>query len=680
MITHATFRKSCVVFLTLLSIATSQIAEGQQGAASKSASGAGAFELTIDNIMRGPELVGYEPRAVRWSGDNQRIYFQWKQPGDPRDRDFDTYVVNRDGSGLKKLTEQEAKDAPPLGGDRSRDRRFTAYVDDGDIVLYDNSTGHKRQITKTTDPESNPRFTRDQKRIYFTRANNLFVISLEGGSLLQLTDIRTGGAAPPATAGQGLALGGPPQTRRADPTAQQKGTESQEYLKKEERELLDIIKRRAQKREEDEEKRKRDNPRKPFQLQARQSAVSLQLSPDEKYVIATVVETGEGAKNTIVPNYVTESSFTEDISSRTKVGDTQSRTRLAVLTVDTNEVKWVDHGQKQAPAQAAGSEQRAPDATQVSTNGQGEQPRRAAETDREVQLSQPLWSDDGSKAVLMGRSADNKDRWIFALDPATAKTRVIAAAHDDAWIDGPGAFTLGWMRDNKSIYFQSERDGYAHLYTAAYDGGEPTQLTSGQWEVTGLQLSDDKTRFYLTTSEVHPGERHLYTMPVEGGQRVKVTGMPGSNQAFLSPDEKSLALIYSYSNKPPELYIQENRPGATALKVTSSPSPDFWNYSWIEPPIVTFPARDGATVYARLYKPANFKKGPAVVFVHGAGYLQNVHRWWSSYYREYMFHHLLMETWLPGNRRGLSRLRRLWARLANGDLSPHGRKGSHGSG
>ena len=33
-----------------------------------------------------------------------------------------------------------------------------------------------------------------------------------------------------------------------------------------------------------------------------------------------------------------------------------------------------------------------------------------------------------------------------------------------------------------------------------------------------------------------------------------------------------------------------------------------------------------------------------MVFVHGAGYLQNVGRWWSSnYYREYLFNHLLME-------------------------------------
>ncbi len=43
------------------------------------ASAQGGFPLTIDNIMRGPQLYGYPPQDVRWSGDGQRIYFQWKQ-------------------------------------------------------------------------------------------------------------------------------------------------------------------------------------------------------------------------------------------------------------------------------------------------------------------------------------------------------------------------------------------------------------------------------------------------------------------------------------------------------------------------------------------------------------------------------------------------------------------------
>jgi dipeptidyl aminopeptidase/acylaminoacyl peptidase len=664
---EACYKRSTILCLIPLLIAA-QIAPAlaqQKGSSSPSGNGGsanGKFELTIDNIMRGPGLVGNEPRAVHWSPDSQRIYFLWKQASEPREKDFDTYVVNRDGTGLRKLTEEEARNAPPLGGETSKDKKLTVFTDDGDVFIYDNTANQRRRVTSTSESETNVRFTRDQKHISFTRANNLYVMSLETGSLVQMTDITTGGAAPvPVVAGgggfgRGQGQGGGQGAQR-DSAAQQKGTDSQEFLKKEERELLDVIKRRAEKRQQDEEKRKRDHPRKPFQLAARQTAVNLQLSPDEKSVIATVVDAGEGAKNTIVPNYVTETSYTEDIGSRSKVGDTQSRSRIAIVSVDTGEVKWVDHGQKQALAastetrtERTGTDQREGDGraqqTGTQTGSRGSQgDRRANEPkEREAQVSQPIWSEDGTKAVLMARAADNKDRWILALDPATGKTRVIVTEHDDAWIDGPGAFTLGWMKDNQNIYFQSERTGYAHLYTVSYEGGEPKQLTSGKWEVTSVQLSDDKSRFFLTTSEVHPGERHLYTMAVDGGTRTRVTSMPGSNQATVSPDEKLLALIYSSSNKPPEIYIQENRPGAAATKVTSSPAPEFWNYGWIDPPIVTFKARDGAEVYARFYKPKNAKRGgPAVIFVHGAGYAQNVHRYWSSYYREYMFHHFLME-------------------------------------
>jgi dipeptidyl aminopeptidase/acylaminoacyl peptidase len=585
------------------------------------------FNLSIDNIMRGNELVGHEPRAVRWSGG--RIYFQWKQASDSLEKDFDNYVVQSDGSDLKKLSEEEVKNGPPAAGNHSKDLKLTLTSVNGDIFLYDHTTQKRRQITETGDIEIAPQFTRDQKSITFMRSNNLFLMSLESGSLVQLTNIPAPGGAPqgpPQGAGGG---GGQGQRGGAGAaTGQQRGTESQEYLKKEERELLDVIKRRAQKREEDEERRKKQNTRKPFQLPPTQSLSFLSLSPDGKSVFATVNESAGGAKTTIVPNYVTESGYTEDIPSRSNVGDTQTRSRLAILEVATGEVKWVDHGQKQSSPQ--GDSQTAKAGTEVK--------------DRDVQLTQPVWSEDGAKAVLQGRSADNKDCWILALDVATGKTRVIFTEHDDAWINGPGSFNLGWLKDNNRVYFQSERDGYSHLYTVAFDGSDLKQLTSGKWEVTGAQLSQDKTKFYLTTSEVHPGERHFYVMNAEGGERTKITSMAGNNAITLSPDEKQLALIYSYSNKPPELYVQENRVGASARKITSSPSPEFANYNWIEPPIVTFKARDGAEVYARLYKPANFKRGgPAVIFVHGAGYLQNVHRWWSNYFREYMFHHFLME-------------------------------------
>src|SRR4030095_646284 len=99
--------------------------------------------------------------------------------------------------------------------------------------------------------------------------------------------------------------------------------------------------------------------------------------------------------------------------------------------------------------------------------------------------------------------------------------------------------------------------GWMHLYTldVAAEGARPQQLTSGKWEVTSADVSRDGSRFYLTTSEVHPVERQVYTLPVDGGSRTRLTGMAGSNDATLSPDESTLALVRSYSTKTPDGFL-----------------------------------------------------------------------------------------------------------------------------
>jgi dipeptidyl aminopeptidase/acylaminoacyl peptidase len=673
------------------------------------AASAHRFELTVDSIMRGPDLVGYTPTGVYWSQDSQRVYFRWKRAGEPRLKENDLYVVNRDGTSLRKLSDEEARQAPPAAGELSKDKTLTVFTDEGDVFLYDHAKGERRALTRTVEIESNAHFTRDQRHVYFTRQNNLYRMSLDDGLLEQLTDIRAGG------------VGDAPQQARGGAGAQGTGgartggaSESQEFVRKEERQLIEAVRERAEQREEQEKQRRERERRRPFNLPAGQTVASLQLSPDGAYVVFALGEQAAGAKNTIVPNYVTESAYTEDIQGRTKVGDTQGRTRIGLVSVASGEVKWVDHGQRaevavrvqtrteqnateqsqresgareaSAQSQTSGQAQQVQQSqqtgaqqqqttsvqTQQTTGGQAQQGQQTPRTqtegaqgsrDREVQLFQLQWSDDGSRAALLARSADNKDRWVMSLDPSTAKTKVLARVHDDAWVGGPGSFTLGFLPDNRRAYFVSERDGWAHLYTVNVDGGEPVQLTQGQFEVSDVRLSADKTKFYFTSSEGSLFERHLYSMPVDGGARTRLTTMAGNNQVDVSPDESLLAVVRSYSNRPPELYLQPNRPApATSERtdtqtsqrtnaqtsdikqVTTSPVPEFFEYNWIDPPIINFKARDGATVYARIYKPSNPRRGgPAVLFVHGAGYLQNVHKWWSSYYREYMFNHLLME-------------------------------------
>src|SRR5690606_27164822 len=77
-----------------------------------------------------------------------------------------------------------------------------------------------------------------------------------------------------------------------------------------------------------------------------------------------------------------------------------------------------------------------------------------------------------------------------------------------------------------------------------------------------------------------------------------------------------------------------------------SPTDDWLSFPWLQPEIVGIPASDGVSVPARNYRPEQLgarPNGAGVIFVHGAGYLHNVHNYWSLYYREYQFHHLLAQ-------------------------------------
>jgi dipeptidyl aminopeptidase/acylaminoacyl peptidase len=583
------------------------------------------LRLDVDTIMRGPGLAGYTPRALRWSRDGKLLYFEWKQYSDPVVKDFDTYVVGRDGKGLRKLSDEEKKDASPQNGNWTRDRKFAVYTDGGDVFLYDADAKKRRALTDTIDGESDARFTKDENRVTFVRDDNLYVFSLHDGSIAQVTNIVSSDAK------------GPNVTLFDD---ENKGkTASQKWVADEAKKLSDVIARRAANKREDDAKKKAEIGLAPLKLKKGESITDLQLSPDEKFVIAFVGVESDDGKSTVVPSYVTASGYTADLPARRKVGDAQNASRVASISTSDGKVQWLKNELPKAAPLKTEEEKKTESVTQKETEATAEKTETTEKKEpeeRDVELQTLLWSDDGAKAVMPVRAADNKDAWFLAFDPATGKGTAVDHEHDDAWVSwGFGDF-WGFVPGSHTIWFTSERDGWMHLYTRSVDGGDAKALTSGKYEVDSVRVSEDKKSFDLTTSRESLFERHLYRMPIGGGEMTKLTTTEGWHEAVASPDGKTYGDVYSYSNKPWEVYI-----GAT--RITTSPAPEFATYPWLDVPIVHFTARDGASVPARIYKPASWSGGPAVIFVHGAGYLQNVHRAWSNYYREYMFHHVLME-------------------------------------
>jgi dipeptidyl aminopeptidase/acylaminoacyl peptidase len=510
------------------------------------------------------------------------------------------------------------------------------YTEDGDVILRDPKTGNRKKILQTTGLESNPQFAFKDTRIVYTSGSNLFSWDISTGQLTQLTNFQSGaasvGTGVGGRGGQGNTTSKPAETRKT-----QDG-----YLKEDALENSAVLSLRKSRRDQ------ADSIRKFYPIDKKlrtiniddKSVFGLNASPDGRFISYRLIKPATGGKTTFVPVYVTETGFTEELSSRTKVGspqgsqelfvfDTKADTVIAIKTDSVTGIRDLPDYVKDYPKQF--------------------ELRSKTPVARSVNFTGPFWSPQGSYAVVDMRAQDNKDRWLLLLDPASGKLKLLDRQRDEAWIAGPGISTFGgnnsgWINEN-TFWFQSEATGYSHIYTINVTTGEKKALTSGKYEVQQAQLSNDKKYFYIITNEVHPGEQHFYRLSVSGGKAEQITTMKGANQVSLSPDEKYIAILNSYSNRPWELYLQENKPGGKLQQVTfKARTSEFDSYAWKDPEVITFPAKDGATVYARLFKPSTpHPSKPAVIFVHGAGYLQNAHKWWSSYFREYMFNNLLAD-------------------------------------
>lgn len=599
-------------------------------------------QLTVEKIMRDPKWIGTSPSNVFWSADSKKIYFSWNPDKKISDSTY-VYTVGGNGAPVRASLQEVQVAQAQNNAVFNEARTKMLYVLRGDLYLVEIASGKTTRITQTQDQEFAPRFILKDEWVVYNRNQNLFAWHTQNGSTLQLTNISRGTetavTAVPLGGGRGGAqFGG---ARNAAPAIAALAQSQEQWLRDQQLDLFAVLKERKEKRDARTEflRANRDTDTLKSIGIGDKQLQNLQISPDGRFVTYRLYQAPTNSKSTIVPDYVTESGFTTDIPARTKVGAPLGRYEFYVFDKTKDKLMMVVIDSAAIPGIMD-----QPDYVKDYPKQFGN--RRAPV--RGVMINGPYWNAAGTVAIVDIRSQDNKDRWIMQLDAETAKLKLIDRQRDEAWIGGPGisAFgaTLGWINDNQ-FYFQSEATGYSHLYVYDMTSGKKTALTQGKYEVQSVSLSNNKQHFYLLTNEEHPGKLNWYRINKDGSAKEKITNMTGGYEVSMSPDEKWIAYRYSYSNKPWELFVQENAAGKNAAQITNKAVTDeFKAYPWRDPKMITIPARDGQQIYARLYEPTKAKNNKAaVIFVHGAGYLQNVHYWWSSYFREYMFHNLLAD-------------------------------------
>ena len=256
------------------------------------------------------------------------------------------------------------------------------------------------------------------------------------------------------------------------------------------------------------------------------------------------------------------------------------------------------------------------------------------------------WHKDGKKLAVQLEAWDNKDRWIATVNFNENKLETQHRLHDEAWINW--TFNeFGWLNNSDKLYYLSEESGYSHLYTKTLKG-KPVQLTSGKFEVSDLTLTKDESTFYFKANKSHPGIYDVYRLGLDKAEMEQVTSLGGNNEYSLSPDETKLLIEHSKVTMPPELYVQDLTNGSEAKQITHTVSDRFLSLPWVAPSIIAVPSSNQSEpIYSKVYLPENYDtkatKNKAVMFTHGAGYLQNSHLGWSGYFREYMFHSMLVQ-------------------------------------
>jgi dipeptidyl aminopeptidase/acylaminoacyl peptidase len=572
-----------------------------------------AWQLELERIMAHPDWIGPPVEQPFWSFDGETILFSLKRDGSPV---RDTWGVAVDGGAVERIADVDLAtlDAPNPIYDQARRRAI--FVRNGDVFLRDLDGGALRQLSRTSATEAMPMFSADERAVLWRTGSDWWSYDLARGLATPLTDIKAS------------------KDPRAEPEA--------DALRDMQLRLFTTLAREKEDREalleRDRELRKVDpgRPVAPVYLGDKVEVIDTRLSPDQRWVI--VVTEPKGADKGRVgkmPKYVTESGYEEVEDVRVRVGRNppfgQSLHLVdladgSVHALDLGVLPGIDSDPLGALRKAAGV--------------------KPLDGKRTAQVNGVEWNRDGSGVAVMLRATDNKDRWIATVDLAGKVLQPQHRLTDEAWINWEFN-RFGWVPGSTdTLWLQSEQSGYVHLYTQRV-GGRLTALTEGRWEAVAVQWSADGRNAYFACNRAWPGDWELCTVDRDTRTVRELTALDGVEQDFvLSPDGRRIALRVSSSHTPPQLAVIDAG-GGSARQLTDTRSEAYRARVFPAPEIVQVPSKHGAgTVWGKYYAPADMEPGrtyPIALFVHGAGYLQNVHARWPQYYREQMFHHLLVE-------------------------------------
>lgn len=551
--------------------------------------------LEVRDIMREPSIAGMRPEAEKLSPDGKLVVFSWNAEGkEPRN----LYVSSNGGKPRVLVNAEENYEA--------RTPAPESKLNYGLIVRDDFVKAREKNL-------GGAEFSPNSKRILFTQNSDIYVLDLETEDSKPRRITRTQGA---EVAARWL----------DDATILYQSGGNFFALDIEKTSLVQLSKE--------------------ANLQAFVT-VSFAAPTKDAKLLAYVVSDGSKQRALFVPNYLDE--FVQAPTFR------RGFTEQKILAAKTD-------GSLEKPFEI-----------------------KIPKAEGASYLRSLNWAADNRSLIVDRVDKDTKRRQLFYVHNVGGKdeqTILVTEETDEKWIGAPSRTVEPNPKNNSQILFTSERDGFNHLYLATLERAKPQpnptgelrqenptdagfsskveikQLTEGAYEIDWAKWIADGKQIIFSSTEQNTAEREFYLYDaVSNIKKEFFTGNSNDGSmktnAQISKNISEPILMYENSkwNDPTEIFTtgvfcKDCPSNRFPQRITNTAPESFGKLKWNAPQFIDFKAKDGKTIPAKIYLPDNFnkaKKYPMVIFVHGAGYLQNVINGWNNYSREFMFNEILTQ-------------------------------------
>lgn len=263
----------------------------------------------------------------------------------------------------------------------------------------------------------------------------------------------------------------------------------------------------------------------------------------------------------------------------------------------------------------------------------------------EQYLTNVSWSADDKYVLIAVVNREQNHTWLRQYDAATgAFVKTIFEETSDKWVEPehPAIFVPG---SNDQFLWQSERDGYNHLYLCSLSGAPVRQISKGAMPVVNFYGFDTRgENCYFQVADESGLNRYVYSANLKNGTTTRLSGDEGIHNGLVNSTGEWALDVFSSKETPRTIYVQSIKK-PTDRKIVFSAKNPLEGYELGQTKMVTLPSPGGVSLNARMILPTHFDEKmqyPALIYVYNGPHVQMVTNGWLAG-GELWMHHMAEE-------------------------------------